>query len=103
LGRGAPPRNPAGRLAIGLAAMRKHAIVLGLTFLGLAATAVFAGWAFFAASKMSGGWRSLGPIWPYVAGGVAVTGALTGLLMWLAFYSANHGYDEPYDPDEPER
>jgi hypothetical protein len=90
----------AGRLAIGLAAMRKHAIVLGLAFAGLAAFAVFAGWAFFASSKLGGGWRSLGPIWPYVLGGVLVTGALTGFLMWLAFYSANHGYDEPYDPDQ---
>jgi hypothetical protein len=82
--------------------MRKHAVVLGLTFVGLAAFAVFAGWAFFEGSKMGGGWRSLGPIWPYVAGGVAVTGALAGVLMWLAFYSANHGYDEPYDPDQPD-
>lgn len=82
--------------------MRKHAVVLGLTFVGLAAFAVFAGWAFFEGSKMGGGWRSLGPIWPYVVGGVVVTGALAGFLMWLAFYSANHGYDEPYDPDQPD-
>ena len=44
--------------------------------------------------------RSLGPIWPYVVGGCAIVGILAGFLMWLAFYSANHGYDEPYDPDE---
>jgi hypothetical protein len=82
--------------------MRKHAVVLGLTFLGLAAFAVFAGWAFFEGSKMSGGWRSsLGPIWPYVLGGSLVVGALTGVFMWLAFYSANHGYDERYDRDGP--
>jgi len=82
--------------------MRRHALVLGLTFLGLAVFAVFAGWAFFEGSRLGGGWRSLGPIWPYVAGGVLVVGALAGVLMWLAFYSANHGYDEPYDPDAPQ-
>jgi len=79
--------------------MRKHAIFLGLTFLGLAAFSIFAGWAFFASSSMAGGWRSLGPIWPYVAGGLILVVALTGVLMWLAFYSANHGYDDRIDPD----
>lgn len=74
--------------------MRKHAVVIGLWFLGLSAFAVFAGWAFFRASELGGGWRSLGPIWPYVVGGVLVTGALAGFLMWLAFYSARHGWDD---------
>jgi len=81
--------------------MRKHAVALGLTFFGLAAFAVFAGWAFVAGSRIGGGWRSLEPIWPYVAGGVLVVAALAGVLMWLAFYSARRGYDEPYDPDAP--
>lgn len=80
--------------------MRTHVIVLGLTFAGLAAFAVFAGWAFFEGSQFGGGWRSLGPIWPFVVGACVVTAALTGVLMWLAFYSANHGYDEPFDPDQ---
>jgi hypothetical protein len=43
----------------------------------------------------------LEPIWPYVVGGVVITGGLAGVLMWLAFYSANHGYDDRIDPDEP--
>lgn len=81
--------------------MRRHAVVLGLAFLGLGAFAIFAGWAFFAASDLGGGWRSLGPIWPYVVGGVAVVAALAGFLMWLAFYSANHGYDDRIDLDGP--
>jgi hypothetical protein len=81
--------------------MGKHAVILGLTFVGLAAFAVFAGWAFFEGSKLGGGWRSLGPIWPYVAGGLVVVGALTGVLMWLAFYSARHGYDDRVDRDQP--
>lgn len=80
--------------------MRKHAVVLGLTFLALVA---FAGWALFEGSRIGGGWSSLGPIWPYVVGGAVAVGALAGVLMWLAFYSANHGYDEPYDVDTPER
>jgi hypothetical protein len=80
--------------------MRKHAIVLGLTFVGLAGFAVFAGWAFFEGSKVGGGWRSLGPIWPYVVGGCVLVGALSAFFMWLAFYSANHGYDDRIDPDD---
>jgi len=79
--------------------MRKHVIVLGLTFLGLAMFAVFAGWAFFEGSHFGGGWRSLGPIWPYVVGACVVVAALAGVLMWLAFYSANHGYDDRIDQD----
>ena len=80
--------------------MRKHAVVLGVTFTVLAAFAVFAGWAFFEGSQLGGGWRSLGPIWPYVAGGVVVVAALAGVLMWLAFYSANQGYDDRFDPED---
>ena len=81
--------------------MRKHFAVLGLTFVGFAAFAVFAGWAFFEGSKLGDGWRTLGPIWPYVLGGCLVVAALAGFLMWLAFYSANHGYDDRVDPDGP--
>jgi len=79
--------------------MRRHALLLGLTFLGLGGFAVFAGWAFFAMSKVGGGWRSLGPIWPYVAGGAVMVAVVAGVLMWLAFYSARHGYDEPHQTD----
>ncbi len=79
--------------------MRKHAWVLGLSFLGLAGFAVFTGWAFYATSKMGRGWGSLWSIWPYVLGGVVITGALAGFLMWLAFYSANHGYDDRGDSE----
>jgi hypothetical protein len=79
--------------------MRKHAIILGLTFAGLAAFAVFAGWAFFAGSKLGGGWRTLGPVWPYVLGTCLVMGGLWAFLIWLAFYSANHGYDDRIDPE----
>jgi hypothetical protein len=74
--------------------MGKHAAMLGLAFAGLAVFALFLGWAFYQASVTGDGWRSLGPIWPYVLGGVIMVGALTGFFMWLAFYSARHGYDD---------
>jgi len=77
--------------------MRRHAVLLTFTFLGLAGFAVFAGWAFYAAQKLGGGWRSLQPIWPFVLGGAVLTGALAGVLMWLAFYSSRHGYDDQAD------
>jgi hypothetical protein len=81
-------------------AMRKHVAILALSFLALAGFALFAGWAFYATSKMGSGWADLRPIWPYVLGGVIVTAGLAGFLMWLAFYSANHGYDDRIDPDD---
>ena len=74
--------------------MGKSAAVLGVAFMALAAFALFLGWAFFRISVVGGGWRSLGPIWPYVIGGMVAVGALTGFFMWLAFYSARHGYDD---------
>ena len=81
--------------------MRKHALLYSLTFLGVAGFAVFTTWAFFATSKLGGGWKnSLAPIWPYVVGGAVITGGLAGLLMWLAFYSANRGYDDRIDSDD---
>ncbi|MGZ6014955.1 MAG: hypothetical protein ACXWKM_04345 [Phenylobacterium sp.] len=44
--------------------MRRHFVVYGLAFAGLAAFALFCGWAFYAASKIGDGWRGLLPIWP---------------------------------------
>jgi hypothetical protein len=44
---------------------------------------------------------SLGPVLPWMIAGVLATAALTGGLMWLAFYSSRHGYDEPYDVNKP--
>jgi hypothetical protein len=81
--------------------MRRNAVFLGLTFGGLALFAAFAAWAFLASSRLDGGWRSLLPVWPYVIGGLLAVAALTGGLMWLAFYSANHGYDDRIDSGDP--
>ena len=81
--------------------MRGNLIILALTGVFLLAFAAFAGWATLALGRMGTGWRGLIPIWPYVVGGVVATAALAGGLMWLAFYSANHGYDDRFDPDGP--
>ncbi|HEY2359450.1 MAG TPA: hypothetical protein VGH86_18530 [Phenylobacterium sp.] len=81
--------------------LRKHAVLLIATFFGLAGFAAFVVWAILATSHTGGGWASLLPIWPYVLGGVIATGALTGVLMWLAFYSANKGYDDRAGHEEP--
>ncbi len=75
----------------------RHAIALGLSYLGLAA---FAGWAFFASAKLASGWRAPAGIWPYVAGGGAISAALAAALVWLAAYSADHGYDDRFDPED---
>jgi len=80
--------------------MRRNAPVLIPTFIGLAVFAAFAAWAFHAAGGLGGGWRSLRPVWPYVIGGVLAVAALAGGLMWLAFFSADRGYDDRMDTDK---
>jgi hypothetical protein len=79
--------------------MKLIATILIIT--GLSATAAFMGWALYQGSQIGGGWSSLAPIWPYVAGGLIVVGALTGGLMWLAFYSDRKGYDDRVEMDGP--
>jgi hypothetical protein len=79
--------------------MRRHAVVLGLTFVALAAVAVWAGWVFFAGASHGSEWRLIGPYWPYLAAGCMTFAALAGVLVWLAFYSASHGYDDRIDPE----
>jgi hypothetical protein len=74
--------------------------VMGLGLAAAVGFLGFLGWAVWASSKQGSGWRGLIPIWPYVLGGVLVVGALTGGLMFLAFYSADHGYDEPLEPKD---
>ena len=78
--------------------MHRQTVVLGLTFLGFAAFAVLAGWSFFSSTQLDAGWRSLGPAWPYVAGGLVIAAVLAGVLFWLAFYAAKHRFG---DSDEP--
>jgi hypothetical protein len=91
-------RDPAEEKLRRRGAMRKHATVVGLAFAGFAAFALYAGWAFYMGSRLGGGWRSLEPILPFVLGGCVAVAALTGALMWLVFYSADHGYDNRIAP-----
>ncbi len=80
----------------------KRALPYLLIVISLALVAGFFAWAFQVSGGIGGGWEdSLKPIWRYVAGGLAVVAALTGGLMWLAFYSSRRGYDEPYDVNKP--
>jgi hypothetical protein len=73
--------------------MRKHAslAVLVACYAGLAA---YAAWAFYAGSKVGGGWSAVVHVWPYLLAGVLTVAAVTGLFVWLAFYSEKRGYDE---------
>ena len=67
----------------------------------LAVVSALLGWGYYASSRLGGGWDWLAPILPYVIVGLIAVGGLTGALMWLAFYSSRHGYDEPYDVNKP--
>ena len=82
---------------------RNNVLLLVATFLGLAVFGAFVGWAFYASRDLGGGWEDLGPILPVVIGALIVVGGLTGVLMWLAFYSSRHGYDDPSERDDPRR
>jgi high-affinity Fe2+/Pb2+ permease len=63
-----------------------------LVTLGLLVVAGFFAWAFyFTRGEWTGGSRAI--VIAMAAGAIGV-GALTGALMWLAFYSARKGYDE---------
>ncbi|MCC7267913.1 MAG: hypothetical protein IT546_11305 [Caulobacteraceae bacterium] len=77
-------------------------LVAVLFVIGLAGMAAFAVFAVRAGGAFGGGWGDLRPIMPFVIGGLVVVGGLTGVLMWLAFYSSRKGYDDPFDLDEPQ-
>ncbi|MGA0606331.1 hypothetical protein ACO2Q0_10050 [Phenylobacterium sp. VNQ135] len=81
--------------------MHRHALVLGLAFLGLAILAVLAGWGFYQVSQPSDGGRTLGPLWPYVLGGAALLAVLTAALVGLGFYAGRHGWKERTDAPQP--
>lgn len=83
--------------------MRGNLILLTAAGVFLLVFAAFTAWATLALGRIGTGWRGLIPIWPYVAGGVAVTAALAGGLMWLAFFSANHGYDDGVENHDRDR
>lgn len=68
-----------------------------VTLAGLALLGVVLVWLLLLTDAFGG----LGPVLPWMIGGVLATAALTGVLMWLAFFSSRRGYDEPYDVDKP--
>ena len=74
--------------------MRRPVITLALAFSGLAAFALFMGWAFFQGSQPADHSMTLGPLWPYVLGGLLAIGGLVAFLMWLAIYAARHTLDD---------
>ncbi len=61
---------------------------------GLAIVFGFMGWSFYSTRSMGFGGPGSGAIVVMVLAGVLGTGLLTGVLMWLAFYSSRKGYDE---------
>ena len=73
---------------------RGTAIGLGLTFLGLAGMGAYVAWAFHAAAKMNLGWAGLRSAWPYLLAGVLTVECVIAAFVWLAFFSARHGYDD---------
>jgi hypothetical protein len=80
--------------------MRKPAAI-GLLVVCYAALAALAAWAFYAGSKVYGGWTSLVHAWPYLLAGVATVAVVTGLFVWLAFYSERRGYDDRAGVNKP--
>jgi len=61
---------------------------------GLAILFGFMGWAFYSTRAIGLGGPGSGAIMVMIVAGVLGTGLLTGVLMWLAFYSSRKGYDE---------
>jgi cation transporter-like permease len=68
----------------------RTAIFMGV---GLAVMFGFMGWAFYTTRSIGFG-PGTGAIVVMIVAGVLGTGLLTGVLMWLAFYSSRKGYDE---------
>ncbi|HLZ85117.1 MAG TPA: hypothetical protein VKQ54_16245 [Caulobacteraceae bacterium] len=78
--------------------MKRPLVILAVA--GLLAVFAFFGWAFYATwgTDWTGGSKAITVA--LVAGAIAV-GGLTGVLMWLAFYSNRKGYDDPPTIEEP--
>ncbi len=72
--------------------------VIWLTIAGFAVVAAFMAWVVSQSGGMGGSWTGGSPhIVAAMAIGVVGAGLLTGLLMWLAFFSARRGYDDRAD------
>jgi hypothetical protein len=77
-------------------------LVIALVAGGIAATLAFAVWAIVATQAMGSWTGGSKTLLETIVGAAIFTGALTGGLMWLAFYSSRRGFDEPFRPDGPE-
>jgi len=73
---------------------KRRAVVLSLTFLGLAAFGTYAAWAFYAAAEVGYGWTGLRSAWPYLFAGALTVGVVIAAFVWLAFFSERRGYDD---------
>ncbi len=60
---------------------------------GLALLFAFMGWSFYSTRSIGFG-SGTGAIVVMIVAGALGVGLLTGVLMWLAFYSSREGYDE---------
>lgn len=79
-----------------------HVRTLIGVLVALAVVTALGFWALSVSVRLGGeGWDWLTPILPFVIIGLLAVGGLTGALMWLAFFSARRGYDEPYDINKP--
>jgi cation transporter-like permease len=76
-------------------------LVIALTVVGIAALVLFAAFAIVMTQGM-GSWTGGSKVLlGMMIAGTLLTGGLTGVLMWLAFYSSRKGYDEPFRLGEP--
>lgn len=72
--------------------------VMWLTVAGLALVGGFMAWALAKSDALPGSWTGGSPhILAAMLIAVVGVAALTGGLMWLAFYSARRGYDDRAD------
>jgi hypothetical protein len=72
-------------------------ILVGISFVGLAAVAAYAAWAIRAGSRIGSGWAGLSSAWPYLLAGVLTVGCVIGGFVWLASFSERRGYDDRAD------
>lgn len=68
---------------------------------GLALLLGFMGWSLWSTRGIGFGGAGSTAIMVIIAGGVLCTGLLTGVFMWLAFYSSRKGFDENPKFDNP--